>query len=377
MGELYTSRHRCVRVCTPFTVNSVGTTLDELKTVLEISQRIPSRVVDEVVKQIEWTPTARRKKRGIPSPSPDPPTLVVKKVVREEQLSKGRTSRRSRSSEKTVVVRKSVEPAGVGTQAAKPVSRTDSSSGQSTSEDSWADLGPEPQLCFSLEDPPETDQPVKDVRVPVVEANSLRVDFPTLNLRELAEVDEGNEEFWTGLRELPSLEPEVATEDTPKTPVKKTVRPSESTGATLGPDSGTTKVWPKLIPVDVPPKAPKDPRLLRYYPVAMTKVMPNCRDQVSVFVITGATQFFAGPEGERFMKVPMIHNQTGAMAWAVAPATNCTEASIFRDCPEFSPYVPSIPTNVNWLDRVANGVQMGVEGLMLCSATPGLENCSM
>jgi hypothetical protein len=56
---------------------------------------------------------------------------------------------------------------------------------------------------------------------------------------------------------------------------------------------------------------------------------------------------------------------------AVAPAADCTEAAVFRDCPELAPYMPMLPSDLQWIQTFHRDVGIRVRGTLL---SPGDED---
>ena len=84
-----------------------------------------------------------------------------------------------------------------------------------------------------------------------------------------------------------------------------------------------------------------DPRMTRVamvYPTRVLDSFPNCLRKVKFWIPEATTQYVKGPDGALRRRIPAIHRVSKQLVWLEAPTTNCAEAAVFRDCPDFDPY---------------------------------------
>ena len=118
-----------------------------------------------------------------------------------------------------------------------------------------------------------------------------------------------------------------------------------------------------------------DPRLThpnRGYPACVLASLPSCVGRVSLFCPDSSTTYFKDCDGQLNMKIPAILKVTGQLVWAVAPAVNCTEAMVFRDCPYLDPYVPRVPES-SQRGIMVQGAAIRSEGVLLCGGNTALQ----
>ena len=99
------------------------------------------------------------------------------------------------------------------------------------------------------------------------------------------------------------------------------------------------------------------------YPEELQNSFPNCQDQVTVWIPDASTQYIKVKNILR-MRIPAIHRRSKQLVWLEAPATNCTEATVFRDCPDFIPYRPQVPV-CRWTNMAKQGTTHILHGAVL------------
>ena len=110
----------------------------------------------------------------------------------------------------------------------------------------------------------------------------------------------------------------------------------------------------------------------RGYPASVLASLPSCAESVSLFCPDSSTTYFLDYDKQLNMKIPAIYKATGQLVWAVAPAVNCTEAMVFRDCPYLEPYVPRVPM-CDQAGVMVQGAAFRSEGVLLCGTVPTLQ----
>ena len=103
------------------------------------------------------------------------------------------------------------------------------------------------------------------------------------------------------------------------------------------------------------------------YPPRILSSFPICRRRVKVLVPEVATQYLLGEDGSLQMRLPAMHRESQQLVWLEAPTVDCSEATVFRDCPEFEPYRPIVP-DCEWTARVQQGCTHTFTGALLCAA---------
>ena len=68
------------------------------------------------------------------------------------------------------------------------------------------------------------------------------------------------------------------------------------------------------------------------------------------------------------MKMPLIHQASGSLIYAIAPAVNCDKATVLRDCPELRDYIPVVPSDCTWATTTSQGHPLTVTGSNLSKA---------
>ena len=68
------------------------------------------------------------------------------------------------------------------------------------------------------------------------------------------------------------------------------------------------------------------------------------------------------------MRVPAVHRESRQLVWLEAPATECTELTVFRDCPDFVPYRLVVP-ECRWTNQVRQGSTHILTGAVLSKKT--------
>ena len=86
-----------------------------------------------------------------------------------------------------------------------------------------------------------------------------------------------------------------------------------------------------------------------------------------VWVPEATTQYAEGEDGVLKMRIPAVHRESRQLVWLEAPTTDCTETTVFRDCPEFEPYRPVVP-DCSWTSRVKQGSTHTLTRALLCAA---------
>ena len=94
---------------------------------------------------------------------------------------------------------------------------------------------------------------------------------------------------------------------------------------------------------------------------------PNCLTHVKVWVPEATTQYAIGQDGVFQMRVPVVHRESQMLVWLDAPMIDCSETTVFRDCPEFEPYRPVVP-DCSWISRVKQGSTHTLRGVLLSAA---------
>ena len=64
------------------------------------------------------------------------------------------------------------------------------------------------------------------------------------------------------------------------------------------------------------------------------------------------------------MRVPAVHRVSRQLVWLEAPATECTELTVFRDCLAFIPYRPLVPV-CKWTNMTKQGSTHILTGAVL------------
>ena len=109
-----------------------------------------------------------------------------------------------------------------------------------------------------------------------------------------------------------------------------------------------------------------------FLPIELLSGLPSCEQSVSLFFPDCTTTYFKDAEGHLTMRIPAIHRQTGQLVYALAPAVNCTETMVFRDCPYLKPYASRVPL-CDQGGVMVQGAAFRSEGVLLCGTAPSMQ----
>ena len=414
--DLFNSgRHLCSTEGKHFTVEMHHKTLDEVKALLHISRDIHSREVDEVARQLDWRPPRNmwlHKRKHHAKPVQNQPTKMVVvinspyKNLEEQRTADPKQSEGSVQVDLTSGASQDVrEKKTRGAPSAYPVPRRRPAAAQSVP-DSVAEsgsselralleeIGPPPSI--ELEPPPPEEEKIGET----LDAQTTKALFPTAAdeplpsfesfLTPVHDSDQGavpsplqtqiSAAIGASANPVQNCDVTRAQGAEPSVPGYDPCNPGFACGTDQQQENALLASLSAFVPSSVcvpgpssssssestPSVAPSSlwSPFVRY-PNTLLPFLPDCRPQVGVVALSGGTSYFYTGEGEKYFMFPTIHRATGSICMAMAPARNCNEAAVLRDCPELSPYAPAQPADMDWVKTVRMGVPFRGTGTLL------------
>jgi len=101
------------------------------------------------------------------------------------------------------------------------------------------------------------------------------------------------------------------------------------------------------------------------------------RTRIGVVMPLERTEYFWGPNGERYLRFPAIWRMTGTVVLVIAPVQGHCPETILRDCPELGPYKPQFPETLPWTNQNLGGIPCSFSGLLYQDVTAGLDRISL
>ena len=379
-SEFDSDRHVCCRDGKKYFVEVQYKTLEDVKIILSMTRDIHAREIDDVARQVDWCPprnawSAKRKRVSKPESRPKRTVLMS-------------SPQRVFTTYKLSPISQPGSPRTPESHQSAPATKPKPDVAEPIPSDLTSEIGPAPMIA--LFEPGTVDAVMAEELIPANPSTSQATNVIT------------NVEM-SKAQTLPNSVPQVEAYDPTKPEMRCPEKrvDDEKPNPASGTDSGVD-----LPPVEPAPGPNQPPQLgepeqpmavtngleeflliqkpsisypatgvapCRRYSSDLLPYLPNCRTNVGVIPLSGETSYFTTPGGVKYMMFPTWHRATATVCVAMAPARNCSEACVFRDCPELSPYTPAIPADLDWIQTVRNGAQFVGQGTLLCPFNVDLE----